>query len=151
MRVVADSGGIIAAINSAEPDHDAYLLVLESAATAFVTPLVVTEVHHLLMAAGLAAAADGFLEDVIGGFYELVNPTVADVEVAGELVRRYRGSMQSKPGSLDLADAMNIVVAGAKATNLIVATDQDYRRVVPLSGHPAFALLPQDLASHAPR
>jgi predicted nucleic acid-binding protein len=50
-----------------------------------------------------------------------------------------------KPGSLDLADAMNVVVAAAKGTNLIVATDQDYRRVVPLSGHPAFALLPHDL------
>lgn len=49
-----------------------------------------------------------------------------------------------KPGSLDLTEAMNVVAAGAKGTNLIVATDQGYRRVAPLSGHPAFVLLPHD-------
>lgn len=147
MRVVADTGGIVAAINSAEPGQAEFLEILESAATVFVTPLVVTEVHHVLTSAGLAAVADDFLADVVDGFYELVNPAPADLAKASELVRRYRGSMQRKrrkPGSLDLADAMNVVVAAAKGTNLIVATDQDYRRVTPLSGHPAFVLLPQD-------
>lgn len=148
MRVVADTGGIVAAINAAEPGHADYLAILESASTVFVTSLVVTEVHHVLTAAGLETVADDFLGDVVDGFYELVNPSPADLAKASELVRRYRGSMQRKrrkPGSLDLADAMNVVVAGAKGTNLIVATDQDYRRVTPLSGHPAFVLLPQDL------
>lgn len=148
MRVVADTGGIVAAINTAEPGHADFLAVLESASTVFVTPLVVTEVHHILTSAGLGSVADDFLDDVANGFYELVNPSPADLARAGELVRRYRGTMQRKrrkPGSLDLADAMNVVVAAAKGTSLIVATDQDYRRVVPLSGHPAFVLLPQDL------
>ncbi|MBK7821085.1 MAG: PIN domain-containing protein [Tessaracoccus sp.] len=150
MRVIADTGGIVAAINTAEPGHAEFLGVLESASAVFVTPLVVTEVHHVLTSAGLGEAADDFLDDVGGGFYDLVNPSVADFAKASELVQRYRGSMQRKrrkPGSLDLADAMNVVVAAAKGTNLIVATDQDYRRVVPLSGHPAFALLPQDLGA----
>lgn len=150
MRVVADTGGIVAAINTAEPGHVEFLGVLESASAVFVTPLVVTEVHHVLTSAGLAEAADDFLDDVVGGFYDLVNPGVADFDRAGGLVQRYRGSMQRKrrkPGSLDLADAMNVVVAAAKSTNLIVATDQDYRRVVPLSGHHGFALLPQDLGA----
>ncbi|MFT4163948.1 MAG: hypothetical protein QM650_01745 [Microlunatus sp.] len=60
---------------------------------------------------------------------------------------RYRGSIQRKrrkPGSFDLTDAMNVVLAAAQGTNLLVATDQDYRAVVPLSGHPAFVLLPYD-------
>ncbi|WP_414988319.1 type II toxin-antitoxin system VapC family toxin [Aeromicrobium sp.] len=147
---MADTGGIVAAINAAEPDHADFLETLESAATVLVTPLVVTEVHHILTSAGLATTADDFLSDVAEGFYTLVNPTLADLAQAGRLVQRYRGSMQRKrrkPGSLDLADAMNVVVAAAHGTNMIVATDQDYRRVTPLSGHPAFVLLPDDRVS----
>lgn len=147
MRVIADTGGIVVAINEAEPDHARFREVLESAATVVVTPLVVTEVHHVLTSGGLPLAADDFLDDVASGFYQLVNPSLADLARARELVRQYRGSMQRKrrkPGSLDLADAMNVVVAGNQGTNLIVATDQDYRAVVPLSGHPAFILLPYD-------
>ena len=51
--MVADTGGIVAAINAAEPGHADYLAILESASTVFVTSLVVTEVHHVLTAAGL--------------------------------------------------------------------------------------------------
>lgn len=154
MRVVADTGGIVAAINAAERDHTEFRRVLESASAVFVTPLVVTEVHHVLTSAGLGSAADDFLDDVVGGFYELVNPSATDLARASELVRRHRGTMQRKrlkPGSLDLTDAMNVVVAGSLGTNLLVATDQDYRRVTPLSGHPAFALLPYDLAGRPTR
>lgn len=53
-----------------------------------------------------------------------------------------------KPGSLDLADAMNVVVAGSLGTNLVVATDQDYRVVEPLSGHGYFTILPADAEQH---
>jgi predicted nucleic acid-binding protein len=134
-------------MNDQENDHERFRQVLESAATVFVTPLVVTEVHHVLTSAGFPRAADDFLADVTDGFYELVNPTLADLAAASGLVQRYRGSMRRrrrKPGSLDLADAMNVVVAAAKGTSVLVATDQDYRAVSPLSGHPAFVLLPYD-------
>lgn len=147
MRVIADTGGIVAAINEAEPDHAEFRAALESASAAYVTPLVVTEVHHVLTSANLPEAADDFIDDIEGGFFELVNPSPADLSRASELVQRYRGSMQRKrrkPGSLDLTDAMNVVLAATQGTNLLVATDQDYRAVVPLSGHPAFVLLPYD-------
>lgn len=49
-----------------------------------------------------------------------------------------------KPGSLDLADAMNIVIASRYGINVLLATDQDYRITQPLSGHPYFVLLPHD-------
>lgn len=120
---------------------------MESASAAYVTPLVVTEVHHVLTSAKLPEAADDFIDDIHGGFFELVNPSPADLSRASELVQRYCGSMprkRRKPGSLDLADAMNVVLAATQGTNLLVATDKDYRAVVPLSGHPAFVLLPHD-------
>ncbi|HMS76593.1 type II toxin-antitoxin system VapC family toxin [Gordonia sp. (in: high G+C Gram-positive bacteria)] len=138
MRVVADTGGIVAAINTAEPGHVEFLGVLESASAVFVTPLVVAEVHHVLTSAGLAEAADDFLDDVVGGFYDLVNPGVADFDRAGGLVQRYRGSMQRKrrkPGSLDLADAMNVVVAAAKSTNRADLPDEREMLGIPIRRH----------------
>jgi predicted nucleic acid-binding protein len=148
VRLVADTGGIVAAMNSAEPDHELYRATLESASLAMVSPLVVAEVHYLLSSVGAHAAARDFLEDLAGGFYELASIVPEDFAVASGLIRRYEGRMERKrrkPGSLDLADALNIVIAERYATNMILATDQDYRVTTPLSGHPYFTLLPADL------
>lgn len=147
MRLVADTGGIVAAMNSAEPDHARFRSVLESASVAVITPFVITEVHYLLGSAGEHEAAQDFLEDLTGGFYELVTPTAEDYAQAGALIGKYSGKMERKrrkPGSLDLADAMNIVTAQRYGTNLLLATDQDYRITQPLTGHHYFALLPYD-------
>ena len=150
MRLVADTGGIVAAMNGAEPDHEAYRSTLESASTAVISPLVVAEVHYLLSSIGAHEAAGDFLEDLAGGFYELAAIAPEDYAAAGLLIKRYEGRMERKgrkPGSLDLADAMNIVIAQRYATNMILATDQDYRITTPLSGHHYFVLLPTDVQS----
>lgn len=150
MRLVADTGGIVAAMNSAEPDHARFRSVLESASVAIITPLVITEVHYLLSSAGEHEAAQDFLEDLAGGFYELATPTAEDYAQAGALIRKYSGKIERKrrkPGSLDLADAMNIVTAQRYGTNLLLATDHDYRITQPLTGHHYFALLPYDSKS----
>jgi len=136
-------------MNSAEPNHELFRSTLESASVAVVSPLVVAEVHYLLSTVGAHEAASDFLEDLAGGFYELAAIAPADYSVAAALISRYEGHMERKrrkPGSLDLADAMNIVIAQHYATNLILATDQDYRATTPLSGHPYFVLLPADLS-----
>ena len=150
MRLVADTGGIVAAMNSAEPDHELYRVTLESAAIAVISPLVVAEVHYLLSTIGADRAANDFLEDLAGGFYELAGVAPEDYSAAAALIRRCEGRMERKrrkPGSLDLADAMNIVIANHYSTNVILATDQDYRVTTPLSGHPFFVLLPMDAPS----
>jgi predicted nucleic acid-binding protein len=91
--------------------------------------------------------ADGFLKDVGAGFYELIQPTATDYRHATTLIDQYRGKMsrkRCKPGSIDLTDAMNVIIAARTDTNLILATDQDYRAIKPLSKHPAFLLVPFD-------
>jgi predicted nucleic acid-binding protein len=148
VRLIADSGGIVAAMNSAEPDHESYRTTLESASMAVISPLVVAEVHYLLGAIGAHEAANDFLEDLAGGFYELATISSEDYTVAAGLIKRYEGRMERKrrkPGSLDLADAVNIVLGKRYATNMILATDQDYRVTTPLSGHHYFVLLPRDV------
>lgn len=147
MRLIADTGGIVAAMNTAELEHERFRATLESASMAVVTPLVVAEVHYLLSTAGAHEAANDFLEDLAGGFYELAAVLPEDYAVAAALIKRFEGQMERKrrkPGSLDLADALNIVVAKRYGTNLLLATDQHYRVVTPLSGHHYFVILPQD-------
>jgi predicted nucleic acid-binding protein len=150
VRLIADTGGIVAAMNTAEPDHERYRSTLESASLAVITPLVIAEVHYLLSSGGAHEAARDFLEDMSGGFYELAGPAAEDYAQGAALIRRYEGKMERKrrkPGSLDLADAMNIVTASRYGTNILLATDQDYRVTQPLSGHQYFVLLPHDAES----
>ncbi len=114
---------------------------------AVISPLVVAEVHYLLSTSGDHEAAGDFLGDLAGGFYEPAAIAPDDYRAAAVLIERYEGRMERKrrkPGSLDLADAMNIVLAQRYATNMILATDQDYRVTAPLSGHRYFVLLPMD-------
>lgn len=147
MRLIADTGGIVAAMNTAEPDHERYRATLESASLAVVTPLAIAEVHYLLSSNGAHEAASDFLDDVSGGFYELAGLSPEDYAQAAVLIKRYEGKMERKrrkPGSLDLTDAMNIVIAARYGTNILLATDQDYRITQPLSGHQYFVLLPHD-------
>jgi len=147
VRLIADTGGIVAAMNTAEPDHERYRSALESASVAVITPLVIAEVHYLLSGNAAHEAASDFLEDLSGGFYELAALSAEDYTQAAVLIKRYEGKTERKrrkPGSLDLADAMNIVIASRYGTNILLATDQDYRVTQPLSGHHYFVLLPHD-------
>ena len=147
MRLIADTGGVVAAMNTAEPDHERYKSTLESASLAVITPLVIAEVHYLLSSRGVHEAASDFLADVSEGFYELAQLVAEDYAQGAVLIKRYEGRMERKrrkPGSLYLADAMNIVAASKYGTNILLATDQDYRITHPLSGHQYFVLLPHD-------
>ncbi|MCL2471037.1 MAG: PIN domain-containing protein [Propionibacteriaceae bacterium] len=148
MRLVADTSVIVAAIIRSEPRHDECNALLDQATHAFITPHVTAEVFYLLSAVGHNEAALDFLTDVTDGFYELVNPQPDDYRVARDLVARYGGQLvrkRPKPGSLDLADAMNTVVAAKQETTIIATLDQDYRQIEPLNGPKFFTLLPDDI------
>jgi len=147
MRVVADTSVIVAAVVSSEPRHDECFRLLTDATHAFVTPHVATETYYLLAAAGYPQAASDFLADIANGFYELAHLDAADYAMAHDLIGRYEGALRRKkpkPGSLDLADAMNVIAAAKKETTLIATLDQDYRAVKPLNGPSYFTLLPDD-------
>ena len=147
MRLVADTSAIIAAIIQSEPRHVECKELLDQATHAFITPHVTAEVFYLLGAVWHNEAALDFLADVADGFYELVNPQATDYLVARDLAGRYTGQIarkRPKPGLLDLADAMNLVVAARLETTIIASLDQDYRQITPLAGARFFTLLPDD-------
>ncbi|MDR2380542.1 MAG: hypothetical protein LBE08_05105 [Bifidobacteriaceae bacterium] len=75
------------------------------------------------------------------------DPLWAPPGVCRAIPQLYWGSLsrrRTKPGTIDLADAMNVIVAARQETNIIIAADLDYRFIAPLSGHAAFRLLPAD-------
>ena len=46
---------------------------------------------------------------------------------------------------IGLTEAMNVALAAAYRTDALLTTDHHFRMVHPLTGHPAFRLLPDDL------
>ena len=147
MRFVADTSAIIAAIIKDEPRHIECRTILDEAAHVFITPYVTAEVFYLLNSVGHYSAALSFLLDIAEGFYEVVNPDATAYQVARDLIIGISGKLmrkKTKTGSLDLANAMNIVIAAQQETTIIASLDQDYRQVEPLNGPRFFTLLPED-------
>ncbi|MDR1185986.1 MAG: PIN domain-containing protein [Bifidobacteriaceae bacterium] len=148
MRIVADTSGIVAAVVSAEPTHAECRRVLEDATEVFISPCVATETCYLLRAGGHDRAVAGFLANLAQGFYEIVPLAAGDCAPVAALMETYRDALRRKrpkPGTIDLADAHNVVIADRRHTTSLLTLDQDYRFVRPLSGMPFFTLLPEDL------
>jgi predicted nucleic acid-binding protein len=103
----------------------------------------------LLRAGGHEQAVSGFLSNLAEEFYEIVPLTAHDAEQVDALMTVYRDRFsrkRPKPGTLDLADAHNVIIAARIGTTSLLTLDQDYRSVCPLAGLPYFTLLPDDLA-----
>jgi predicted nucleic acid-binding protein len=144
MIVIGDTSGVVAAVNSGDPEHQAARNAWRQASTTVISPLVFAEIEHIMARAGGRPAAyavnDWLLE-------QARLPRVRVPEVSAETLRRAR-RVQDRYASLrpDLTDAVNVVLAEAYETSAVLTLDRrDFRAVRPLTGHEAFTLLPDDL------
>ncbi|MDR1077726.1 MAG: PIN domain-containing protein [Propionibacteriaceae bacterium] len=150
MRIVADTSGVVAAIVTAEPAHEDCRHALEDASEVFISPCVVTETCYLLQAGGHADAVSGFLTNLADGFYTIIPLKAEDCDLMDSLLKSYADQLRRKrpkPGTIDLADAHNVVIAAQTETTLLLTLDQDYRAIRPLTGPPFFTLVPADLSA----
>jgi uncharacterized protein len=144
MIVIADTSGVIAAVNRADPEHEAARHAWRQAATTVISPLVFAEIEHIMTRAGGRPAAyainDWLLE-------QTRTPRVQVPEVSAEVLRRARRVQDSYASlRLDLTDAVNVTLAEAYETTAVLTLDRrDFRTVRPLTDHKAFLLLPDDL------
>ncbi|WP_199038893.1 type II toxin-antitoxin system VapC family toxin [Glycomyces salinus] len=143
MIVIADTSALLAAFGRTEPEHDAAVSVL-NAETFVLSPMVLTELHHLAYARSgfdtahavigvlLGRLADG--DDVLGAI------TLERLQIAHEVQRKYSTL------ELDLADCVGVVLADEYKTDLIFTLDQrDFRAIRPLTaGFDSFKILPAD-------
>jgi predicted nucleic acid-binding protein len=141
--VVADTSGLLAALDDSHPQRAAAKAALDEAGALIVSPLLLAELDHVgARVLGTAATWDA-IDDLArwakAGRVLFPEITPAVLDAAQSLRRRYSGLR------LDLADAVNVVVAAQFRTNAVLTLDfRDYRAITPLSAHEAFVILPVD-------
>ena len=102
------------------------------------TPLVLAEIDHLADARLGGAARSAFLADIEGGGYYIAWWNSAAVE-STQIARRYLDL------GVSLTDASLVALAARLETTAIATFDElHFRAVRPLTGEPAFTLLPAD-------
>lgn len=141
--VVADTSGLVAALDPTHPDGDGARAALDGAGTVVISPVLLAELDHVTSRVLGRRAALRAVDDVRRrarqGRAVLPAVDVALLDDAQALRARYEGL------ELDLVDAVNVVVAARFDTDAILTLDQrDFRAVRPLSSHDAFRLLPLD-------
>jgi predicted nucleic acid-binding protein len=141
--VVADTSGLLSALDATHPDGAASRIVLDEAGTLIVSPVLLAELDHVgarvLGRAATHEAIDDLRRWARAG--RVVIPEItADVLDTAQALR-----VQYTDLERDLADAVNVALAAQYRTNAILTLDhRDYRAVTPLSAHEAFVLLPED-------
>ena len=102
------------------------------------TPLVLAEVDHLAESRLGSAARSAFLDDISGGGYYVSWWNSAANECA-RIARRYLDL------GVSLTDASLVALAARLGTTSIATFDErHFRAMQPLTGEPAFTLLPAD-------
>lgn len=142
--VVADTSGLLAALDSAHPEHAAANEAIMAAGLLILSPLLLSELDHVATRELGREAALSAVDDLRRWTRRgrVVLPEITDDHLgAAQAVRvRYRAL------DLDLADAVNVALAADYDTDAILTLGRrDFRAVRPLGRHKAFRVLPDDL------
>jgi uncharacterized protein len=135
--IVIDTSVVVAAMNRRDSHHRTVVEWMEQATGALITsPLALAEMDYLVSRHGGPAAARRLHDDFDAGAYR-VEWWPASIYDSIEVARDYRG--------LGLADASLVAIAGRLGTTEIATLDErHFRKLRPLTGEPAFRLLPAD-------
>lgn len=142
--VVADTSGLLAALDATHPDGDGGRTVLRDAGTLVISPVLLSELDHVARRVLGSDAAYRAIDDIRGwaraGRVVLPEVTVDILDIAQAVRRSYHDLR------LDLADAVNVAFAAQFRTDAVLTLDRrDFRAIRPLTDHAAFRLLPDDL------
>ncbi|MGY1455348.1 PIN domain-containing protein [Streptomyces sp. SS8] len=144
MIVIGDTSGLVAALNSSDPEHEAARTAMRQAALTVVSPLVILEIEHITTRNVDRRAAHAVNDWLLA---QERTGRVAVPGLSAHTLRRAR-DVQNRYAALrlDLADAVNVVLAEAYETEIVLTLDpRDFRAITPLTGSHAFRLLPDDL------
>ncbi|MCZ7417361.1 PIN domain-containing protein [Streptomyces sp. WMMC897] len=142
--VVADTSGLLAALDSGHPENAAAGEAIMSAGLLVMSPLLLAELDHVatrrLGRDAAASAVDDIRRWLRRGRVVMPSVTEEHLGTAQSVRARYRGL------DLDLADAVNVAIAAEYDTDAVLTLDRrDFRTVRPLGRHKAFRVLPDDL------
>ncbi|MGP3982169.1 PIN domain-containing protein [Streptomyces sp. KR80] len=144
MIVVVDTSGLLAALDSAHPEHRAANEAIMGAGLLVMSPVLLAEIDHVATRELGREAAVSAIDDIRHWMRRgrIVVPEITEDHLgAAQSVRaRYNGL------DLDLADAVNVALAADYDTDAVLTLDRrDFRAVRPLGRHQAFRVLPDDL------
>ena len=144
MIIIGDTSGLVAALNVSDPEHEAARTALRTASLTVVSPLVLLEIEHITTRnVGRQAALavnDWLLTQEQTGRVAVPGLSAATLRKARKIQDRYAALR------LDLADAVNVLLAEQFETETILTLDRrDFRAITPLTGKHGFRLLPDDL------
>jgi predicted nucleic acid-binding protein len=140
LALILDSGGLLAALDPNQNDHEAFAEALTShRGPLVVSPFVVAELDYMILRDYGRSDQLAFLDEVDRGAYLLEPFDGQDFSRAREIL----GDYEYLTG-FGIADASNVVLAERCGTADILTTDQrDFRRVE-LPGGRYFRILPYD-------
>jgi len=135
--MIADTSGLLAFFNRAEPEHDAARTAVAGLdAPLVVSPYVVAELDYLVATRVGVKAELAVLDELTGGAYDLTSFGADDLARAAEVIAKYRDQ------SVGIADASIVVLADRHRTREVLTLDHRHFGVLrPLSGG-RFKLLP---------
>lgn len=136
--IIADTSGLLAAFNSAEPDHAAVVEVLLAAADEplVVSPYVIAELDYLVATRLGVAAELTVLEELGSGAYELAQLDVQDLRKCRAVVEKYADQQ------IGIADASLVVLAERLDTTRILTLDRRHFGVLRTATRKKFQILP---------
>ncbi|WP_405824154.1 PIN domain-containing protein [Streptomyces sp. NBC_01390] len=143
---IAGTNALYRLFTPKDPRHAAHREALGRTGHLVVSAMVLTELDYLLTSRIGPAAAMNAL-DFIAGQTEArrfeIPDTAPHLRSAMAVMRRYADA--DGGAGVGLADAMNVALASAFRTADMFTTDSHFRIMRPLTGQPAFRLLPDDL------
>lgn len=137
MALILDTGPLLAAIDTADPDHRACAALLQDVTEDLVVPaLVLAELDYWCGRRLGGGAWLTFLDDVIAGAFRVECPTTADLERCRDLQDQYADL------GLGVVDASVIALAERIGERRIATLDHRHFGVVRPAHAAAFELWP---------
>lgn len=135
--IVADTSGLLAFFNSAEPAHEASRHVIESSSDPIaISPYVIAELDYLLATQVGVAAELAVLKELSSGAYDLEVFAAPDLLRARSIVEKYSDQ------NIGVADASIVVLADRHRTKKVLTLDHRHFNVLRPLGGGRFTLLP---------
>jgi len=137
MALILDTGPLLAALDAADPDHEACARLLTEADEDLLVPgLVLAELDYWCQERLGGDAWLVFLDDVLRGAYRVEAPALADLERCAALQRAYADLR------LGVVDASVVALAERLGERRVATLDRRHFGVVRPQHVDAFELLP---------
>lgn len=135
--MIADTSGLLAFFNSAEPAHARVRAVIEASDEPLVvSPFVVAELDYLLATRLGVAAELAVLRELSSGAYDLAALDGRDLAACGDIVEKYADQ------EIGVTDASLVVLARRYDTRTVLTLDRRHFEVLRPAQGRRFALVP---------